>query len=205
MPSRPQKKTVIFGGAFSPPHLGHAIAIEKVVRLFPCDEVWLMPSADRKDKVITGGAEDRIRMLERMVSDLFPASSVPISISRIEVDRPRLTTTYETKLELEANYPDHTFYFYMGIENLAGIESSWVNGPELLASAHILTISRPGREVGVPENFAVLELVHLPGEEGGMEVSSTFLRNLAKSGRSLLPYVSSSVDRYIRESGLYSG
>ena len=64
------KKIVIYGGAFNPPHIGHAIAIENVLRLFPCDEIWVMPTADRHDKKIKVDGVHRVQMLNLMVQEI---------------------------------------------------------------------------------------------------------------------------------------
>ena len=75
------KKIALYGGAFSPPHLGHASVIEAILRLFPCDEIWVMPSADRHDKIVSASGEHRIKMLELMITELFPEYILPILLS----------------------------------------------------------------------------------------------------------------------------
>jgi nicotinate-nucleotide adenylyltransferase len=197
------KKIVVCGGSFNPPHLGHAIMIEKTLRLFPCDEFWIMPSGDRHDKNISISAEHRIKMLECMLHDLFPTAEIPIRISTIETERPKPTTTYDTKCELETTYPENLFYFLVGTENLPFIEKHWVNGAKLLATARFVAIPRPGTPK-VEKLPDCLELVLLPEEEGAMQVSSTFLRSLTMHGKPLLPYVSTGVAQYIGEHGLYN-
>ena len=74
-------RVALYGGAFSPPHLGHASLIEAILRLFPCDEIWVMPSADRHDKKISAPGKSRIEMLEILIQELFPNSKIPILIS----------------------------------------------------------------------------------------------------------------------------
>src|SRR3989344_3593256 len=101
MSNKKRKKIVIYGGSFNPPHIGHAIAIEAVLRNFKCDEIWVMPSAERKDKHIGTPGKHRIKMLEMLIGEYFRTSKIPVKISDLEIKRPGLTTTYDTKTELE--------------------------------------------------------------------------------------------------------
>ncbi|MBI3633436.1 MAG: adenylyltransferase/cytidyltransferase family protein [Candidatus Vogelbacteria bacterium] len=111
-----EKKVVIYGGAFNPPHIGHAAAIENIIRLFPCDEVWVMPSADRHDKAISVNGEHRLKMLQIMIDKVFPDSEIPIIVSDMEIKRGVSTTTYETQ---EINFTSRqTSCRYRCIEHL---------------------------------------------------------------------------------------
>lgn len=101
--------------------IGHASVIEAVLRLFPCDEIWVMPSADRHDKVISAPAEHRIKMLKIMTEDYFSDSKIPIKISRLEVDRNKPTTTFDTMNELKSKYPDFEFHFVVDLDQLGQI------------------------------------------------------------------------------------
>ncbi|MEK7590345.1 MAG: nicotinate-nicotinamide nucleotide adenylyltransferase [Patescibacteria group bacterium] len=174
-----KEKIVIYGGAFNPPHIGHAIAIDEVMRTFVCDEIWIMPSADRQDKKISVTGEHRVNMIKIILSELFSAPKVPIKISTLELKRPALTTTYDTQIELNKKYPNNEFYFLVGKDIFKDIKIKWVNGKKLLRIAKFITVSKK------------------------VNVSSTFVRELISKDQSGVPYIIPAVARYIQENGFY--
>ena len=193
------KKVVVYGGAFSPPHLGHAAIIENVLRYFPCNEIWVMPSADRYDKKITASADHRLQMLAIIIQELFPNPIVPIKISSLEIEQKNPATTYRTKLLLEKLYPENQFYFLVGSDIFPDIEKSWTDGKELFATANFLVVKRPG--FNLPET--VLN-VHVLKSANSLNISSTTIRNLIQNGHTTLPHLSQGVALYIKEKNLYN-
>ncbi|MBI5732411.1 nicotinate (nicotinamide) nucleotide adenylyltransferase [Candidatus Jorgensenbacteria bacterium] len=194
------RKIVVYGGAFNPPHIGHAAAIETTLRLFDCDEFWMMPSADRRDKNICVPGKDRMKMCELMIQELFPSVHMPITISSLEINRGRETVTYETKQEIESKYPDAEFYFLIGSENLPDIIPKWVRGRELYQSARFLIKKRHINDSfeKLPPHAKVLD-----EEAVIIDVSSTFVRQLLSIGMSAMPYITPAVAAYIKERRLY--
>lgn len=194
------KKIAIYGGSFSPPQVGHGVVIETLQRLFSCDEIWVMPSADRYDKKMTAPAEHRLKMLELMVGELFPNSKIPIVVSPFEIQKPGLTTTYRTLMELKKLYPDDKFYLVVGSDIFYDIESNWVEGKELFRSGNFVVIQRPGSFL--PDKKG--DNVHvLAGDVTTFDISSTFVRKLLHHGHDGCPYISRGVANYIKENRLY--
>ncbi len=240
-----KRKVVVYGGAFSPPHIGHAIAIESMMRLFPCDEIWMMPTSDRFDKKMSAPAENRVAMLELWIKEYFDnpsqhvqnfvpelveglhkihtkikaasengsprenrspqipllrSQAIPIKISELELKRPELTTTYKTKVELEEKYPNCDFYFYVGSDILKDVELKWVNGKELWKTANFIVFKKFDENIllNLPPNIILLDK-----EVILVNISSTFIRNLIKSGKSGMPYLPKSISEYIAEHNLY--
>lgn len=195
------KRIAIFGGAFSPPHIGHASVVEAVARLFPCDQVWLMPSADRHDKTISVSAEHRIRMLELLIDELFAASPTPVTVSRLEVDRPALTLTYDTFKELQQRHPDTEFHFIVSSELLPAMVTTWERGKELWNQAAFVVVERTGTNLDktlLPPKSTVIDRSF-----AWIDVSSTFIRGLLEKGLSATPYLTPAVSQYARVQGLY--
>ncbi|MBI4119736.1 MAG: nicotinate-nicotinamide nucleotide adenylyltransferase [Parcubacteria group bacterium] len=195
-----KKKIVIYGGSFNPPHLGHASAIEMAQRLFPCDEIWVMPSGNRQDKTIGVSGNHRKQMIEIMLNELFPNPGIPIKISTLELDRPKLTTTYETKNELERGYPAYEFHFLMGSDIFGEVEKRWVNGKKLYAAANFLVIQKP--EAKLPDDLPKRVTV-LDHSIAWLMISSTFIRKLIARGHSGIPYIATGVAEYIKKHKLY--
>lgn len=194
------KKIIIFGGSFNPPHIGHALMIENVIRLFDCDEVWVMPSADRRDKKIEVNATDRIQMARIMIKENFQKSKIPIKISDLEIKRSGFTTTYDTILELEKKYPKNKFYFLIGSDSLLDIKTKWVKGKILWDKLNFVVVSRINFEMpkNLPSHCEILA-----DKINGLDVSSTFLRELINNGYSGMPYMSKGIAEYIKIHKLY--
>lgn len=203
------KKIVIYGGSFNPPHIGHAIAIEAVLRNFKCDEIWVMPSSERLDKKIGVSGKHRINMLKIALHEYFPPSSsfaglrraVPIiKISDLEIKRPRLTTTYDTMRELKKLYSKDKFYFLIGSELLWDIRYKWVRGRELWKTCYFLAIRKPNVNIPskLPPNIKTVDK-----DIVWVNISSTLIRNFIKKGYSGILYINSRVYAYIKRNKLY--
>lgn len=194
-------KILIYGGSFSPPHLGHASAIELALRSFPCDEIWVMPSADRRDKKITADAIHRKKMLEIMVHELFPRPTVPLIVSSREITRPKLTTTYETLTELNEQFPVASFYFLIGTDVVGDIESRWYNGKEIYRIANFVVMDCRGIEApaNLPANF-----IYLRNRDAATSgISSTAIRDLLSEQKDAGVYLTPGVAEYIKTNRLY--
>ncbi len=193
------KRIAIYGGSFSPPHLGHAGVIELLVRFFPCQEIWVMPSSDREDKTMTAEGTRRMKMLEIMFSELFPNPRIPLILSPLELAQDKPTITYETKLELEKQYPELEFHFVIGQDILNDIETTWIKGKELFESANFIIMKKPYLELpsNLPPNSTIIE------SDAWLNLSSTFVRQLVKAGYSGIPYITQGVYEYIQKNNLY--
>ena len=194
------KKIVIYGGSFNPPHVGHAIAIEAVLRNFKCDEIWMMPSSERLDKHIGISGKHRVSMLKIMLREYFLHPKIKIQISDLELKRLKLTTTYDTLNELKKLYPRDKFYFLIGSDLLWDIRNKWVRGRELWRSANFLAIRKPGAKVPskMPPNIKLVDK-----DIVWVNISSTLVRDLIKKSCSGIPYIHPKIARYIKKYGLY--
>ena len=205
------KIIALYGGAFSPPHLGHASVIEALLRLFTteflgrlkhgqetipsCDEIWIMPSADRHDKTVTASRKHRVKMLKIMIAELFPKPKIPILISDFELRLNKPTVTYETLKLLKEKYSNHGFHFVIGSENLGVIETKWVNGKKLFQEADFIAIKNPLVPLPnkPPPHIIIIDDVVWS------DISSTFIRKLIAQGYSGLPYLTKGVAEYIKD------
>jgi len=192
------RKVVIYGGAFSPPHLGHASVIEAVLRLFPCDEIWIMPSADRHDKKMSASGDHRVKMWQIMLKELFWEPKIPIKLSSVELERGKKTSTYETHLELKNKFSDNEFNFIIGSDILNDLPN-WINGEKILKEVRFIAMKKPNGDIPekLPKYITALDDVVWDN------VSSTFLRKLISSGYSGIPYLTKGVAEYIQKNNLY--
>ncbi len=198
------KQIIVFGGSFNPPHIGHAAIVKKAAEHVPCNEVWFIPSADRKDKKISISGEDRFRMVSLMVKDWFDQSKVPIKILRYELDRNKQTTTFETKAELEKLHPDCKFHFLIGSDIVPEIKTKWVRGEEVWNTTNFIVCYRKGFEQRLATSDLPPHSIFIEDTSELIDMSSTFIRNHIQDSTKSSEFLSPSVVSYILEKNLYS-
>lgn len=200
------KVIVIYGGSFNPPHIVHGRIVETIMKRFAvCNEIWVMPSADRDDKAMEVSGDDRLKMTEILIREMIPDDEGPkVRVSPLEILRKRLTTTWETISILGSCYPYAIFYFALGTDIVGDIKRKWKNGDRLFNSANFLLFDRPDAALSkkeleaLPKNF-----IYIGEIEGVIGVSSTRIRERVKRGASIEGLTTRGVIDYINEHGLY--
>src|SRR5436853_4020368 len=105
----------VMGGTFDPPHIGHLAAAEMARTELKLDQVLFVPTnrSPWKMKKEMTSTEQRIEMV-RLAIDDHPG----FTLSRVDVDRPPPSYTFETLALLKEQYPDEELYFIMGLDSL---------------------------------------------------------------------------------------
>jgi len=187
------------GGTFDPIHHGHLVAASEVQSWFNLDEVVFVPTGQpwQKDARAVTPAEDRYLM-----TVIATAANPRFSVSRIDVDRPGPTYTYDTLNDLRSELGDEVdLYFITGADALAQI-LSWRNVDALFELAHFVGCTRPGHVLddrGLPA--AAVTLVEVPA----LAISSTECRARVSVGEPVWYLVPDGVVQYISKRGLYAG
>ena len=129
------------------------------------------------------------------------AANPRFSVSRIDIDRPGPTYTYDTLNDLRAELgPDVDLYFITGADALAQI-LSWHNVDKLFELAHFVGCTRPGHlldDPGLPAESVTL--VEVPA----LAISSTECRARVSVGEPVWYLVPDGVVQYISKRGLYT-
>ena len=187
----------VMGGTFDPIHHGHLVAASEVASLFGLDEVVFVPTGTPWQKAARDvtPAEDRYLM-----TVIATASNPRFSVSRIDVDRPGLTYTIDTLLELRAEHGDDAeLFFITGADALAQM-LSWHRADDLFRLAHFIGVTRPGHQLadpGLPEGK--VSLVEIPA----MAISSTDCRERVRANQPIWYLVPDGIVQYINKRGLY--
>src|SRR3989338_2490327 len=194
------KQIVIFGGMFDPPHVGHALDVDNVLHAFPCDEIWIVPSGSRSDKVPQIAPGDRWEMARIFCQDYFAEAKAPVIPMQDEMDMPPPTYTWAWYEHLVRTYPDSTFHFLLGSTNIPHIRTSWEHGEELFRTINFLVSPHREDMTGyvMPPHAVMLE-----GGRITTNLSSTFIRRRLNEGFSPLPYVLPRIADYIKAHNLY--
>jgi nicotinate-nucleotide adenylyltransferase len=189
------KRLGVFGGTFDPIHVGHLVTAVNVRHALGLDEVLLIVANDPWQKAgrLGTAAADRLAMVAAAVAD------VPgLVASDIEIQRGDASYTADTLRELRAARPDAELFLILGSDAAAGLPT-WDRVDEVRELASLVVVTRPGAEALEPPAGWSYHRLEVPR----LEVSSTDLRARFGDGRPLDWLVTTPVQRYIRDRGLY--
>ena len=197
-------KLGIYGGTFSPPHLGHVSAATSFVEGVGLDKLLIMPNflPPHKIKDAFAFAEDRLAMCRLAFSDV-PKTEV----SDFEIEKGGKSYTYLTLQAFSSDEAD--LYFLCGTDMFLTLDR-W-KCPEIifdLATICYVRRERDGKSDELLEKKAeeyrkkfsakIISIYH-----NAFEVSSTELREGIKGERCVKYALPDNVYEYVRERGLY--
>ncbi|MGH8888764.1 MAG: nicotinate-nucleotide adenylyltransferase [Acidothermaceae bacterium] len=193
----------VMGGTFDPIHHGHLVAASEVASQFDLDEVIFVPTGEpwqKADRAVSP-REDRYLM-----TVIATASNPRFSVSRIDIDRPGPTYTYDTLVDLRrelratGDEPEIEMFFITGADALAQI-MTWTNADKLLELAHFVGCTRPGHHLDQPSGLpdGAVSLVEIPA----LAISSTECRERIRSNQPIWYLVPDGIVQYISKRGLY--
>lgn len=197
-------KIGIMGGTFNPIHNVHLSMAEEARTQYQLDEVRFMPSKNPPHKNKQGIAADshRKRMIQHAIQN-YPY----FSFSDLELKREGTTFTRDTLAYLTETCPEDQFYFILGGDSLASLES-WKEPAFIFSHCHILAANR-----GDVSEDKITEWIHYYKEKYGADISeiqmpsqrisSEMIRSKLASGCDVSTYCPILVTQYIRFHGLY--
>ncbi len=197
----------IYGGTFSPPHLGHRRAAEAFLETVKPDRLLIVPTflPPHKEISYADSPVHRLEMCRLAFGDL-PGTE----ISDVEIRRAGKSYTYDTVSALSRE--DREIYFLCGTDMLLTLDR-WYRAPELFS---LCSFVLERREQGEETRRAIDERIAFYRSRYGarireitldpIELSSTDVRIAAKEGAShalLSTMVPESVSSYIEAHNLY--
>lgn len=184
----------VYGGTFDPIHLGHLHALAQVVHEFSLDEVLVVPSGESWQKSDVSPVDARLEMT-RLAVQGHPTCR----LSMVDADRAGSTYTVDTLAALHAQHPDAEFFFILGDDAYAGIDS-WKDSARLTDFAELVVMLRADRREG--GGFPAKPRVNLMKIDA-LPISATEIRKRVRGGDSITGMVPEPVERYIHEHNLY--
>lgn len=195
MPTQTAKKTGLFFGSFNPIHVGHLIIANHMVEHTDLDEVWFVisPHNPLKKKATLLADYHRYAMVNLAVED-----NPNLWASNIEFGLSQPSYTVHTLAFLEEKYPGKEFVLIMGGDNLASLHK-WKNYEHILERYSIVVYPRPDEKLPDLVNHPHVKVAEAPL----MQVSSSFIRENIKEGKSVEYILSDKVFKYLTEMHFY--
>lgn len=198
-----KKVLAIFGGSFNPPLNSHFSLAEQIVNEYEnIDKVVFVPVNSKYEKSGLISNEHRYNML-KLVCD----KNDNFIVSDIELKQDNQLYTLETLQLLQEKYPENEICFTIGTDNLKEF-SSWHEPEKIVSNFKILVLERDEDSMeNIINNDEFLKL-HRDAfiklrENIRSNISSTFVREKLKRGKSVRYLTPDEVYYYIKENNLY--
>lgn len=189
----------VCGGTFDPFHRGHLEPVLAIRKQMAWERVifvpaWLQPfKTDRE----TASGYHRFAM-----AVLATQNDDSLFVSPIELERGGVSYTVETLQELHEIYPDATFDWIIGDDNVSQL-LEWKHPDRLFSLARFVVLARGGPTPApeLAQRVTDGRLIYAHNET--VLISSTDIRARVKAGQSIDGLVDPAVARYIDHNGLY--
>ncbi len=194
----------IYGGTFSPPHIGHVAAAQAFMAQMKLDILYVIPAGIPPHKQVAADDDPRHRL--RMCELAF-AGVDGVIVSDCEIRRNGKSYTVDTLREFYS--PEHRLFLLCGTDMMLTLDT-WRQAEDIFRLCYPIYIRREeDRELDAKiiakigeyqERFgAIVRRVVMPP----IVLSSTEVRAAVRSGDDFEAMVSPAVAEYIREHGLY--
>jgi nicotinate-nucleotide adenylyltransferase len=179
-------RTLLYGGSFDPPHLGHIEIPYKAMVHLGFDHVLYVPAFQSPlKKQIPTDERHRVAMLELALADCPWAS-----ISTLELDRAGTSYTIDTVEILQHKYEE--LRLLIGADQWEQFQQ-WHRWEDILKLANPAIMPRDGFDVHDERLLPISQL----------QINSTTIRKLLREGTSSDKYLLPAVSKYIAQHGLY--
>ncbi len=194
----------ILGGSFDPPQIGHLILAEYGRESLGLDRILFVPVGDHPVKKceIRLPLEHRLAMLQLAICD-----HPDFKISRVDIDREGPHYSADMVKIIQMHHPDAALYFLMGGDNFCALPT-WERPAELYRDCRLVVMKRADEDFKhdmhdglLPGLSRKVDTVDVPMLS--VWVSSTYVVNRIRSGRSVRYLVPDRVLEYIRAHDLY--
>jgi nicotinate-nucleotide adenylyltransferase len=184
-------RLILFGGTFDPIHHGHLVLARDALETLVADRVIFIPAAISPHKLALAPSPPSVR--RDMVAAAI-AGEERFTLDDRELSRPGPSYTYDTVVELRAEFPGAELLYLVGFDNVAALET-WYRYEDLERLARFIVLRRAGVEASAPS----------PGLERRMDISSTEIRERVARGLPISYLVPEPVRGIIEQNQLYRG
>ena len=185
----------LYFGSFNPIHTGHLIIANHVLNELDIQRIWFVISPLNPFKISANlmNEYDRFHLVQKAIE-----RDGRLKASDIEFSLPKPSYTVHTLAYLAEKYPEHSFSVVMGSDGFQNLDK-WKNYEVIVEKYAIIIYKRPGFEVDNKLN-AKITILNAPL----LEISSTHIRELMKTGKSIKYLVPASIEEEILASGFFN-
>jgi nicotinate-nucleotide adenylyltransferase len=173
-------RIAVFGGSFSPPHIGHGLVAGWLRWTGKVDEVWLLPTFDHAFGKRCAPWSERLRWCHIAAAEVGPW----VRVCEVESQLPTPSYTIDTLVHLERLHPDCSFRLVVGADILQETQD-WKSWAEIAQRFSPIVVGRQG----------------YPSAEGNIDfpgVSSTEIRRRLMAGKSVTHLLFSGIEDEVR-------
>ena len=200
------RKVGLYGGTFSPPHIGHISAARAFLVQEKLDELIIMPTYQSPHKEMSDSVtpEQRLEMCRLSFSSICG-----VTVSNMEIERKGKSYTYLTLSEILAEKDDIRPVFLCGTDMILTFDR-WYRFEDIFKMADIVYIRRENdplitaqikaktEEYKNKYNATVRELKTEP-----INISSTELREMISKQHDTSHYLNKETEEYIKKWNIY--
>ncbi|MFZ1721250.1 MAG: nicotinate-nicotinamide nucleotide adenylyltransferase [Microgenomates group bacterium] len=181
----------LFGGSFDPPHIGHQLVANALIEHALVDEVWFVPVfkhpwAKSMNKVKLAPYATRLKMLKQIIG---PSQKI--------AEFKKTSFTYDTFAYFENKHPDWAFTWVMGSEYIPKFNNFLKDHPQLITKPFYVYPREGHSFEGAYSNMTTLKKFPT------VKASSTQVRELISSEKSVSKLVNPQVEKIIKDENLY--
>lgn len=197
------KKMIVFGGCFNPPLNSHFSLAEQMVAEYPeIEKIIFVPVNSKYEKIDLIENEHRYQMLKKVCD-----KNEKFEVSKIEIESERPLYTVETLHKLQEIYKEYEIAFLTGSDNLKTLET-WNKADELTEEYKIYILERDNDNMEeIIQNNTFLKKhkqAFIKAKDTiTSNLSSTFVREKIKEGKSIRYLTPDEVITYIEKHQLY--
>lgn len=187
-------KVGLFFGSFNPIHNGHLIIASYFVASTDLSQVWFVVSPQNpfKKNATLLSEHHRLHMIKSAIE-----GEKNLRASNVEFKLPKPSYTIDTLIYLKEKYPGHEFSVLLGSDGFQNL-NKWKNYEIIVKNYPIYIFNRHG--FAVKNTFgASVQILNAPL----LDISSTLVRDLVKSGKSIRYFVPDIVKEEIESGGYY--
>ena len=132
-------KIGFFGGSFNPPHIGHILAAQELIRCLELDKLYLVPAAVPPHKQLAPDSPDaqaRMRLVE-----LALEGCDKIELCDLELRRGGTSYTAHTLEQMHAMHPEDEIFLVMGSDMFLSLHT-WYQPETIIGLATIVLMRR---------------------------------------------------------------
>ena len=191
-------KIAILGGTFDPPHLGHLILADTVIKELNYDKVLFIPSKIPPHKNISGEVsnEDRLNMLKLSIED-----DKRFSFDDYELKSEGISYTIKTLNYLYENYDiDGKIVLIIGADLIKDFHK-WKEPEKISELANIVAVNREESDNLDKENIEKYNIKVIIAPR--IDISSTLIRERIKKNKAFRYFLNDKVYNYIISNKLY--